>query len=66
VGKLRSMVLTVSEGRGLFSVLRQILNMQTENSTRLRFSADLHVVMEYFCLLDAEQTPRSAKHGYPN
>jgi hypothetical protein len=35
VGKLRSMVLAVPGGRGLFSIFQQVLKVQTENGTRL-------------------------------
>jgi hypothetical protein len=44
-------VATVPGGRGLFSVLQQVLKVRTENGTRLRVFAEVHTILEDFRLL---------------
>jgi hypothetical protein len=51
VGELHSMVLAIPRGRGIFSVLQQVLKVRTENETLLHVSAEVHTILEDFCLL---------------
>jgi hypothetical protein len=48
VGELRSMVLIVPGGRGLFSVLQQVLKVHTEDGTRVRLSMEVHAILPDF------------------
>jgi hypothetical protein len=48
VGELLSMVLTVPGGRGLFSVLQQVLKVGTEDGTRVRLSMEVHAILQDF------------------
>jgi hypothetical protein len=61
VSKLRSIVLAVSGGRGLFIVLQQVLKVpkaRTENGTRLRLFSEVHTILEDFRLLATELKDR--------
>jgi hypothetical protein len=48
VGELRSMVLAVPGGRGLFSVLQQVIKVRTEDGTRARLSMEVHAILQDF------------------
>jgi hypothetical protein len=58
VGELRSMVLAVPGGRGLFNVLQQVLKVRTKNGTRLRLSAEVHTILKDFRLLATDLKER--------
>jgi hypothetical protein len=42
------MVLAVPGGRGLFSVLQQVLKVRTEDGTRARLSIEVHAILQDF------------------
>jgi hypothetical protein len=48
MGELRSMVLAVPRGKGLFSVLQQVLKVRSEGGTQLRLTAEVRTVLEDF------------------
>jgi hypothetical protein len=48
VGEIRSMVLAVPGGRGLFSALHQVLKVRTEDGTRARLSMEVHAILQDF------------------
>jgi hypothetical protein len=45
VGELRSMVLTIPGGKGLFSILQQFLKVRSEGGTRLRLTSEVHTIL---------------------
>jgi hypothetical protein len=48
VGELRSMVLAIPGGGGLFSVLQEVLKHRCDNGTRVRLTLGVHSVLQDF------------------
>jgi hypothetical protein len=48
VGELRSMVIAIPGGRGLFIILQEILAHKCDKDSRLRISRDVHDILGYF------------------
>jgi hypothetical protein len=58
LGELQSMVLTIPGGRGLFSVLQQVLKAKCDQGTRICLSREVHHVLADFRWLDVDLTAR--------
>jgi hypothetical protein len=58
VGELRYMVLAVAGGRGLFSVLQEVLKHQCDNGRRLRLTSAVHGVLQEFRWLKTDLSRR--------
>jgi hypothetical protein len=48
LGELRSMVLAIPGGRGLFSVLQEVLKHRCDNGSRVRLTSGVHSVLHDF------------------
>jgi hypothetical protein len=61
VGELRFMVLAFPGGRGLFSVLQQVLKVRTENGTRLCLYIVVHTILKDFRLMATDLKDRTTR-----
>jgi hypothetical protein len=48
VGELRSMVLAIPGGKGLFRILQHALKVRSEGGTRLRLTTEVHTILKDF------------------
>jgi hypothetical protein len=61
VGELRSIVLAIPGGNGLFSVLQHVLKVRSEGGTRLWLTAEVHTILKDFGDLASELGERPTR-----
>jgi hypothetical protein len=61
LGELRSMVLGITGGKGLFSVLQEALRTKCDHGSRVRISSAVHRILADFCWLAQDLTRRPTR-----
>jgi hypothetical protein len=61
LGELRSMVLAVPGGKGMFSILQSVLTKRCDSTSRLRLTKPVHAILKNFRLLAQDLATRPTR-----